>query len=183
LYETIWVPARGHAHLRALSIVKQPSDRRVVDGHDPGHPAGARRVEHGACDAAAEGRDSPLRPGLPIHLHRVRPSLLRSGRAPLNGLGRRRLRQCHVRELLRHAGMRASRPAPVQDAGRGRGPPCSNSSRASTTRAGVIRRSGISPRSTTSVVMRPIPTHTSLPPCSRPSRTKALRAAPKWGRP
>src|SRR5271167_2720833 len=48
---------------------------------------------------------------------------------------------------------------------------CSNSSRASTTRAVVIPRSGISPRMTASVVMRPIPTHTSLPPCSRPSRT------------
>src|SRR6516225_2226381 len=47
---------------------------------------------------------------------------------------------------------------------------CSNSSRASTTRAVVIPRSGISLRSTTSVT-RPIPRHTSLPPCSRPSRT------------
>jgi hypothetical protein len=43
----------------------------------------------------------------------------RGRRAPLDGLRRRRLRQCHVRELLRHAGMRASRQAPVQDAGRG----------------------------------------------------------------
>ena len=51
-----------------------------------------------------------------------------------------------------------------------RGSRCSNSSRASTTRAVVIRRSGISPRSTTSVT-RPIPTHISLPPCSRPPRT------------
>ena len=52
-----------------------------------------------------------------------------------------------------------------------RGPRCSSSSRASTTRAAVIPRSGISPRSITSVITRPIPTHTSLPPCSRPSRT------------
>jgi hypothetical protein len=37
--------------------------------------------------------------------------------------------------------------------------------------AAVIRPSGISPQSTTSAVTRPIPTHTSLPPCSRPSRT------------
>jgi hypothetical protein len=44
-------------------------------------------------------------------------------------------------------------------------------SRASTIRDAVFRRSGISPQSTTSVVMRPIPTHTSLPPCSRRSRT------------
>jgi hypothetical protein len=51
-----------------------------------------------------------------------------------------------------------------------RGSRCSTSSRASTTGATVIRRSGISRRSTTSVFMRPIPTHTSLPPCSRPSR-------------
>jgi len=40
-----------------------------------------------------------------------------------------------------------------------------------TTRAVVIRRSVIYPRSNTSVVSRPIPTHTSLPSCSRPSRT------------
>jgi hypothetical protein len=51
-----------------------------------------------------------------------------------------------------------------------RGSRCSISSRASTTGAVAIRRSGISLRSTTSVT-RPIPTHTSLPPCSRPSRT------------
>jgi hypothetical protein len=31
----------------------------------------------------------------------------------------------------------------------------------------VIHRSGISPRSTTNVFIRPIPSHTSLPPCSR----------------
>jgi transposase InsO family protein len=41
----------------------QPSDRRVVDGHDPGYSAGARRLEHGARDAAAEGRDPRLQPG------------------------------------------------------------------------------------------------------------------------
>ena len=65
------------------------------------------------------GRDPSLRPGLAIHLDRVRPTLPRGGRAPLDGLGRRRLRQRHVRELLRHARMRAARSAPVQDAGRG----------------------------------------------------------------
>ena len=65
------------------------------------------------------GRHPSLRPGFAIHLHRVRPPLPRGGRAPLDGLGRRRLRQCHVRELLRHAGMRASRTQPVQDTGRG----------------------------------------------------------------
>jgi hypothetical protein len=52
-----------------------------------------------------------------------------------------------------------------------RGSRCSSSSRGSTTHAAVIRRSGISLRSITSVDMRPILTHTSLPPCSRPSRT------------
>jgi hypothetical protein len=72
---------------------------------------------------------------------------------------------------LRHAGMRASRQASVQDAGRG-ADRCSSSSRLwTTTGAAVIRRSGISPQSTTSSVTRPIPTHTSLPPCSRRSRT------------
>jgi putative transposase len=36
---------------------------------DPRHPAGARRLEHGARGAATEGRDPPLRPGLAAHLH------------------------------------------------------------------------------------------------------------------
>ena len=49
----------------------------------------------------------------------------------------------------------------------------SSSSRASTIRAAVIPRSDISHRSTTSagISALSIPTHTSLPSCSRPSRT------------
>ena len=47
-----------------------------------------------------------------------------------------------------------------------------------TTRAVVIRRSVIYPRSNTSVVSRPIPTHTSLPSCSRPSKDKPFGRPP-----
>ena len=53
----------------------------------------------------------------------------------------------------------------------------SNSSRASTIHAAAIPRSDISHRSTTSggiMQQQSIPTHTSLPPCSRPSRTSPL---------
>ena len=52
-----------------------------------------------------------------------------------------------------------------------RGSRCSSSSRASTTRDAVIHQSGISLRSSMSVVTRSIPMHTSMPPCSRRSRT------------
>ena len=53
----------------------------------------------------------------------------------------------------------------------------SNSSRASTIHAAAIPRSDISHRSTTSggiMQQQSFPTHTSLPPCSRPSRTSPL---------
>ena len=48
---------------------------------------------------------------------------------------------------------------------------------ASTIRAAAIPRTDISHRSTTSggiMQQQSIPTHTSLPPCSRPSRTSPL---------
>jgi hypothetical protein len=64
-----------HSDLDGLSLpggrarCVQPSDRRLVDGHDPRHPAGGGRLEHGARDAAAERRDPPFRPGRSVHVH------------------------------------------------------------------------------------------------------------------
>ena len=57
--------------------------------------------------ASAEGRDPPFGPGLAIYLDRVRQALSRGRRAPLDGIGRRRLRQRDGGEFLRHARVRA----------------------------------------------------------------------------
>ena len=61
-----------------LAVVLDAFSRRIVGwsmATDARHATGARCSEHGAHDAAAEGRDPPLRPGLAIHLDRVRPPL------------------------------------------------------------------------------------------------------------
>ena len=50
------------------------------------------------------------RPGVPVHLPRLRRALLAMGRGPVDGLGRGVLRQRHGRELLRHPRMRVARP-------------------------------------------------------------------------
>ena len=70
------------------------------------------------------------RPGQPIYLAGLRQALQRGRRAALDGIGRRRLRQRHGRELLRHPRMRAARPPPVQHPRPRRGWPASASSRA-----------------------------------------------------
>ena len=104
-----------------LAVVLDAFSRRIV-GWSMGTTLATQLVLDAlnmALATAAERRDPPLRPGLSVHVDRVRPPLSGGGRTPLDGLGRRCLRQCDVRELLRHARMRASRPAPVQDAGRG----------------------------------------------------------------
>jgi hypothetical protein len=77
--------------------------------------------------------------------------------------------QLNVRELLREAGVRASRQAPVQDPAEAR-IAAFEFIGVSTIRAVVSHRSNIFLRSSTSAIMRQVPTHTSLPPCSRPSR-------------
>jgi hypothetical protein len=82
--------------------------------------------------------------------------------------------QPDVRELLCHAGMRVACAQPVQDTDRGTQMPRSASSRGSTTRDVATPQSAISRRSSTNAGTRQstsLPTHTSLPPCSRPSRT------------
>jgi putative transposase len=47
------------------------------------------------------------RSGLPVHIDRVRTAVPRDGRAPVHGVRRGRLRQRTLRELLRHARVRA----------------------------------------------------------------------------
>ena len=102
-----------------LAVVLDACSRRLVDGHNTCHPAGAGCSEHGARRTQTQGRRPSLRSGFAIYIDRVRPALPRGRRASINGVGGRRLRQCDVRELLRHVGMRAARAASVQDAGRG----------------------------------------------------------------
>ena len=54
-----------------------------------------------------------------VHLDRLRPTLQRCRCAALDGLRGRRLRQRDVRELLRDARVRATRPAALPDPGQG----------------------------------------------------------------
>jgi hypothetical protein len=133
----------GHGPRRAGCV--QPSDRGVVDGHNPWH-RNTRPLS--SATAAAKPACAPrwAQSEMPTTMACARASLLRWNASFSIGIGSRR------------------RPR--------RGSRCSISSRASTIGAAVISRSGISPRSTTSVFTRPIPPHTSLPPCSRPSRTR-----------
>ena len=83
----------------------QPPDRRLVDGDHLAHAGGARRPQHGALAAAAERRDPPFGSWLAVYLDRVRQTMSRGRRSPLDGVGRRRLRQRDGREFLRHARM------------------------------------------------------------------------------
>jgi hypothetical protein len=96
--------------------------------------------------------------------------------------GRRCLRQCDVRELLRHTGMRASRQAPVQDASRG------------AARGVLVHRGLLQPALSSFVDRLSIPDRIRAssrdqsrrtPDCrrARGRQGQALRAAPKWGRP
>jgi hypothetical protein len=172
-----------HSDLGGLSLpggrarCVQPSDRRLVDGHDSRHPAGGGCLEHGACDTEAEGRDPPLRPGLPIHLHRVRPSLPRSGRAPLNGLSRRRLRhamcesffatlECELLDRRRFKTQAEARTAVFEFIEGFYNPRRRHSS------IGYLSASSCGQSRRTPACRR-----------ARGRQGQALRAAPKWGRP
>jgi putative transposase len=57
--------------------------------------------------------------GSQIYLACLRPTLPAGWGAALDGFGGRLLRQRHVRELFRHARVRAARALPLQDSGRG----------------------------------------------------------------
>ena len=105
-----------------LAVVVDVWSRRVVGWAMTNHlrsRAGSGRPQHGPRPASAARRDPSFRPGQPIYLARFRQALQRSRRAALDGLGRGRLRQRPVRELLCHPRMRTARAAPLRLAGRG----------------------------------------------------------------
>ncbi len=58
------------------------------------------------------------RSGIAVHVSGVRQALQGSGRAAVHGLGRRRIRQRHVRKLFRDARVRAAGASPVHVPGR-----------------------------------------------------------------
>ena len=92
--------------------------QRLADGRRTGDPADAGRAGHGARAARGARGGPPLRPGLAVHVDRVRQPLPRGRRAAVDGRGGGLLRQRAVRELLRHAGVRVDRPVGVRDAAR-----------------------------------------------------------------
>ncbi len=88
----------------------QPARGGLGDGDAPEGRVGTGGPGHGAGAASARRCHPSLRPGLAVHLHRLRPALRGDGRPPVDGLRRRCLRQRHGRELLRHIGVRVDRP-------------------------------------------------------------------------
>lgn len=96
-----------------------PADRGMGDGNASAHRTSARRSQHGPVAPPSLRCHSSFRPGVPIHLDRLRKTVQGSRCSPLDGIGRRLLRQRAVRELLRDPGMRTAGPLKVQDAGRG----------------------------------------------------------------
>ena len=73
-----------------------------------------------------------IRPRFAIHVGRFRRPLQGSRRSSIDRLGRRRLRQCDVREFLRHPRVRAARPASLSISHRGSDGGLFSSSKAST---------------------------------------------------
>ena len=136
-----------------LAIVLDVFSRRVVGWAMANHlrtELVLDALEHGDLPAPAEQSDSSLRPGLSVHVDRVRKALPRSRRSAIDGIGRRLLRQCDVRELQRNARMRAagvSSSSRITARLRSRS---STSLRAGTIRIAGIRRSAISHPTTTS---------------------------------
>ena len=107
-----------------LAIVLDVFSRRVVGWAMAGHLRTALVVEalEMAVDAtAARGGHPSLRPRLPVHLAGLRRSLPGTGRRAIDGFGRRLLRQCDGRELLRDPGVRAARPNDAVNARRSTG--------------------------------------------------------------
>jgi len=104
-----------------LAVVLDAFSRRIVGWAMANHLRTELVLDAlgGDWPAGADGRDPSQRPGKPVHLARVRRPLPGSGRASVNGIGRRRVRQRHVRKLLRDARVRAAGATPVRLAGRG----------------------------------------------------------------
>ena len=93
------MPASAYSNVGRLPLsggcarCVQPPDRRLVDCDHLAHAGGARRPQHGALAAAAERRDPPFGSWLAVYLDRVWQTMSRGRRSPLDGVGRRRLRQ------------------------------------------------------------------------------------------
>ena len=107
-----------------LAIVLDVFSRRVVGWAMAGHLRTALVVE--ALEMAVTQRRpeaviQSLRPRLPVHLAGLRRSLPGTGRRAIDGFGRRLLRQCDGRELLRDPGVRAARPNDAVNARRSTG--------------------------------------------------------------
>jgi hypothetical protein len=82
-------------------------------------PRRARRSRHGARSPKARQCRPSFGSRLAIHLGRFRRSPQGSRRSSVDRLGRRRLRQCDVREFLRHPRMRTDRSASLPISQRG----------------------------------------------------------------
>ena len=120
----------GRHHVRAHVGGLAVSGRRARRLEPP-----RRRLGHGDAHADRAGRgragDGPRAPPprrarrpsfgsrLAVHLARLRGALPRVGHRAVDGLGGRRVRQRHVRELLRDAGVRTHLAALVPHRGRG----------------------------------------------------------------
>ena len=105
-----------------LAVVLDAWSRRVIGWAMATHlrtGARPRLSEHGRLAAPARASDPSLGPRHAIHVDRVRAALQGGPCPTLDGLGRRRVRQRALRELLRDARVRASRPQTLPDAGRG----------------------------------------------------------------
>ena len=121
------VGGRHHlpADLGRLSLSRGRSRRLVASDRRMGllgrseDPRRARRSRHGARGPKAQQRRPSLGSWFAIHVGRFRRSLQGSRRSSIDRLGRRRLRQCNVREFLRHPRMRVDRSASLPISQRG----------------------------------------------------------------
>ena len=107
-----------------LAIVLDVFSRRVVGWAMAGHLRTAlvvEALEMAVTQRRPEAVDPSLRPRLPVHLAGLRRSLPGTGRRAIDGFGRRLLRQCDGRELLRDPGVRAARPNDAVNARRSTG--------------------------------------------------------------
>ncbi len=127
-----------------LAVVLDAWSRKIVGWSMANHlrdRTGAGRAGDGDRPAAAGRRHPPQRPGQPIHVIGVRKTLQGGWRPAVDGIGRRCLRQRHVRELLRHARMRAAGATQVHVPRSRPRWPASASSKVGTTRCGCTQPS------------------------------------------
>ena len=139
-----------------LAVVLDAWSRRVIGWAMATHlrtELVPRRAEHGRLAAPARASDPSLGPGHAIHVDRVRAALQGGRRPTLDGLGRRRVRQRALRELLRRRSSASSSTANASGRRPRRRWPSSTSSRASTTHAGGTPPSAKSRRSTSNAAM------------------------------